>query len=26
MKKKKAKMMETAKTTPFDEALINNAI
>jgi hypothetical protein len=25
MKKKKAKMMETAKTTPFDEALINNA-
>jgi hypothetical protein len=26
MKKKKAKMMETAKTTPFDEALITHAI
>jgi hypothetical protein len=26
MKKKKAKLLETARTTPFDEALINNAI
>jgi len=25
MKKKRAKMMETARTTNFDEALFNNA-